>query len=63
LQSLGRIFTQLPMLVRFIGSGMVFGEAGFGFLLGRGYVVFGGIGASCLWGITTEDVERCWGSA
>jgi hypothetical protein len=38
LQSLGRIFTHLT-LVRFIGSGMVFGGA----LLGRGYVVFGGI--------------------
>ncbi len=36
----GRIFTHLPTLVRFTGPGMVFGEAG---LLGREYVVFGGI--------------------
>jgi hypothetical protein len=37
LQSLGSIFTHLLTLVRFIGSGMVFGGA----LLGREYGVFG----------------------
>ncbi len=64
LQSLGSMFTQLPTLVCFIGSGMVFGGSGFWITTGAGICgLWRYIGAGCLWGITTEGVELCWRSA
>jgi hypothetical protein len=57
LQSLGRIFTHLPTLARF-RDGIRRGATGAGICGLWRY-----IGAGCLWGITTEGVERCWRSA
>ena len=53
----GDMFTRLPTLARF-RDGIQWASTGAGICGLRRY-----IRAGCLWGITTEGVERCWGSA